>query len=229
MAIAASVASRPLATRKPTSSAGTRTRLLDHDVHVEQHAERDEEDAHERVAQRQDVAHRAVAVLGVGDDHAAEERARARARARPARSARPCRCRAPGSPAGTPRGCGSRRPSRGLWARRSAPRRRCRPRRRPPCPSRTRCCGRRVARCAVAAPSSGTIEHHRHDAQVLEDQRADDEATVRSVELAALRRARAARWPCSRARRRSRRRRPRRAGCPSAMATPAATAVVRPT
>ena len=87
----------------------------------------------------------------------------------------------------------------------------------------------RAAAMPPAAPSSGTISTIGHHAQVLEDQRADDEAAVRRVELAAL--GEGAQHD-GRAREREHEAvedAARRAARPSATATPAATAVVRPT
>ncbi len=55
---------------------------------IEGHADSDEEEPEQHVAKRLDVLLDLIAVLGLGDQHPGEERARARARGRRARSAR---------------------------------------------------------------------------------------------------------------------------------------------
>ena len=126
MATAASVASKPLNSRNPASKPATSNGCSITSAHIEQHAERHEEHAHERVAQGQDVAHRAVAVLGVGHHHPAQERAERQREAD--QRGQPGGADAQGQewPAGTRHGCGSRRPSPGFAAPRSAPRPRLR-------------------------------------------------------------------------------------------------------
>ena len=62
---------------------------LPRDVRMEEHPDRDEEQAVEDVLEGQDIGDDLVAVLGFGDDHAGQERAEGEGQARATRSARP--------------------------------------------------------------------------------------------------------------------------------------------
>src|SRR5207244_1229737 len=68
------------------SSPSDKHRVLTQELELHEHADRDEEQRNEHVAERQELRHRLVAVVGLRDDEARQERPQGERRARRRRS-----------------------------------------------------------------------------------------------------------------------------------------------